>query len=60
MKIGFFSSSTPITKISPKRFLRAKQFLEDKDIELVSGNLTGKVIFIDQAVLGSEPMKLIS
>lgn len=45
MKIGFFSSSTPITAISPKRFLRAKRFLESKGITLVPGNLTGKSDF---------------
>ncbi|KRN97368.1 S66 family peptidase [Companilactobacillus kimchiensis] len=45
MKIGFFSSSTPITKISPKRFIRAKQFLETKGIELVAGKLTGQSDF---------------
>lgn len=45
MKIGFFSSSTPITAISPIRFARAKKFLEDKDIELVAGNLTAQSDF---------------
>lgn len=42
MTIGFYSSSTPITKISPKRFVRAKKFLEAKGIHLVAGKLTGK------------------
>lgn len=45
MKIGYFSSSTPITAISPIRFERAKKFLESKGIELVAGNLTGKSDF---------------
>jgi Uncharacterized proteins, homologs of microcin C7 resistance protein MccF len=45
MKIGFFSSSTPITAISPRRFLRAKKFLEAKGFTLVPGNLTGKSDF---------------
>lgn len=42
MKIGYFSSSTPITEISPVRFERAKRFLESKNFTLVAGNLTGK------------------
>lgn len=40
MKIGFFSSSTPITAISPIRFARAKDFLQKKGITLIAGNLT--------------------
>lgn len=42
MRVGFFSSSTPITAISPIRFKRAKEFLESKNITLVAGNLTGQ------------------
>ena len=42
MKIGFFSSSTPITAISSKRFARAKKFLESKGADLVAGSLTNK------------------
>lgn len=42
MKIGFFSSSTPITQISPIRFARAREFLETKGVTLVAGNLTGR------------------
>lgn len=45
MKIGFFSSSTPITSISPKRFTRAKTFLQKKGVELVAGKLTGQSDF---------------
>ncbi|ALB29269.1 MULTISPECIES: S66 family peptidase [Companilactobacillus] len=45
MKIGYFSSSTPITKISQKRFNRAKQFLQSKGCELVAGKLTGQSDF---------------
>lgn len=41
MKIGFFSSSTPITALSPERFKRAQLFLESRQVELVSGSLTG-------------------
>jgi len=42
MKIGFFSSSTGITEISPQRFQRAKSFLEGKGVTLVAGSLTGQ------------------
>lgn len=42
MKIGFFSSSTPITALSSKRFLRAKKFLASKGCTLVAGELTGQ------------------
>lgn len=40
--IGIFSPSSPITYTVPKRFKRAKAFLEDKGFDLVEGNLTGK------------------
>ncbi|WP_459471379.1 S66 family peptidase [Pediococcus pentosaceus] len=40
--IGFCSTSTPITAISPKRFERAKAFLKNKGIRLVAGSLSGK------------------
>lgn len=40
--IGFYSASTPITASSPKRFERAKLFLNSKGVHLVAGNLTGK------------------
>lgn len=42
MKIGFFSSSTPITALSPERFARAKKFLKSKGCILVAGDLTGR------------------
>ncbi|MCV3763953.1 LD-carboxypeptidase [Companilactobacillus farciminis] len=45
MKIGYFSSSTPITYLSPKRFQRAKDFLTSKGIELQAGSLTKKSDF---------------
>lgn len=41
-KIGFFSPSSPATVFAPKRFQRAKSYLESKGFELVSGSLTGK------------------
>ena len=41
-KIAFFSPSSPATVFAPKRFERAKQFLESKGFELVAGELTGK------------------
>lgn len=40
--IGIFSPSTPITYTSPKRFERAKKFLQDKGFKIIEGNLTGK------------------
>jgi len=41
-KIGIYSPSSPITYSSPKRYERAKSFLESKGFEIVEGNLTGK------------------
>ncbi|EGU55725.1 microcin immunity protein MccF [Vibrio nigripulchritudo ATCC 27043] len=41
-KIAFFSPSSPATVFAPKRFERAKKFLENKGFELVSGSLTGQ------------------
>ncbi len=49
MKIGFYSSSTAITQLSPKRFRRAESFLKSKGAELVPGNLTGKNDFYRSA-----------
>lgn len=43
--IAFFSPSSPITATAPKRFARAKQFLENKGFHLISGRLTGKQDF---------------
>ena len=40
MKIGCFSSSTPITAISPQRFERAQRFLNTQHVTLVTGALT--------------------
>jgi len=40
--IGFFSPSSPITATAPKRFKRAVEFLRNKGVNLVEGNLTGK------------------
>lgn len=40
-KIGIYSPSSPITYSSPKRFQRAKSFLESKCFEIIEGNLTG-------------------
>ncbi|WP_251898242.1 LD-carboxypeptidase [Lactiplantibacillus paraplantarum] len=42
MKIGYFSASTPITALSPKRYARARQFLATQGVVLVAGNLTGQ------------------
>ncbi|MFT9266656.1 S66 family peptidase [Oenococcus sp.] len=43
--IGYFSSSTAITALSPIRFQRAKTYLENKGITLIAGSLTGKSDF---------------
>lgn len=40
--IGIFSPSSPITYTCPKRFERAKKYLQDKGFNIVDGNLTGK------------------
>ncbi|MBU8910377.1 MAG: LD-carboxypeptidase [Desulfobacterales bacterium] len=40
--IAFFSPSSPGTVTAPKRFKRAKRFLESKGFNLLPGNLTGK------------------
>lgn len=40
--IGVFSPSSPITYVCPKRFERAKKYLEDKGFKILEGNLTGK------------------
>jgi len=43
--IGVFSPSSPITYSCPKRFKRAKEFLESKGFNIIEGNLTGKYDF---------------
>ena len=40
-KIGFFSPSSPATAFAPKRFERAKEYLEKQGFEIVEGSLTG-------------------
>lgn len=40
--IGFFSPSSPATCFAPKRFERAKAFLQHKGFKLKAGQLTGK------------------
>lgn len=40
--IGIFSPSSPITHSCPKRFERAKKYLQDKGFRIKEGNLTGK------------------
>lgn len=44
-KIGIFSPSTPITKLCPSRFNRAKEFIQSKGFEIIEGSLTGKSDF---------------
>jgi muramoyltetrapeptide carboxypeptidase LdcA involved in peptidoglycan recycling len=40
--IGIFSPSSPITYSCPKRFKRAKEYLQNKGFNIIEGNLTGK------------------
>lgn len=40
--IGFYSPSSPATSFAPKRFRRAKKYLQDKGFQLKAGDLTGK------------------
>lgn len=40
--IGFYSPSSPATYYAPKRFQRAKTFLQSKGFRLKEGSLTGK------------------
>lgn len=40
--IGIFSPSSPITYTCPKRFQRAKKYLQDKGFKIVEGSLTGE------------------
>ncbi|MFU0824885.1 S66 family peptidase [Clostridium sp.] len=40
--IGIFSPSSPITYSCPKRFERAKKYLQEKGFKIIEGNLTGK------------------
>lgn len=40
--IGIFSPSSPITYYCPKRFERAKKYLQDKGFKILEGSLTGK------------------
>ena len=44
-KVGIFSPSSPITAMSPKRFNRAKQYLENKGLCIIEGSRTGKQDF---------------
>lgn len=43
--IGIFSPSSPITYLCPKRFERAKKYLQVKGFKIIEGNLTGKQDF---------------
>jgi muramoyltetrapeptide carboxypeptidase len=40
--IGIFSPSSPITYSCPKRFERAKKYLQEKGFKIIERNLTGK------------------
>lgn len=40
--IGIYSPSSPVTYTSPKRFERAKSFLQQKGFHILEGSLTGR------------------
>ena len=40
--IGYFSPSSPATQFAPKRYARARAYLEKKGFPLVSGSLSGQ------------------
>ena len=40
--IGYFSPSAPATHFAPKRYARARSYLEEKGFTLVSGSLSGQ------------------
>jgi len=40
--IGYFSPSSPATSFAPKRYARARSYLQERGFELVSGSLTGQ------------------
>ena len=40
--IGIFSPSSPATAFAPKRYTRAKAYLEDRGFRIVEGSLTGQ------------------
>ena len=43
--IGIYSPSVPITYLCPKRFERAKKYLQNKGFNIIEGKLTGKYDF---------------
>ena len=40
--IGIYSPSSPVTYTSPKRFERAKSYLQQKGFHILEGSLTGR------------------
>jgi muramoyltetrapeptide carboxypeptidase len=40
--IGYFSPSSPATHFAPKRYARARAYLQDRGFRLISGSLSGK------------------
>lgn len=57
-KIGIFSPSAPITYFCPKRFQRAKEYLQAKGFELVEGSLTGKQDFYRSGTIAERAEEL--
>lgn len=56
--IGIFSPSSPITYTCPKRFERAKKYLQDKGFKVIEGNLTGKHDFYRSGTIKERPEEL--
>ncbi|WP_243521708.1 S66 peptidase family protein [Bacillus pseudomycoides] len=49
--IGIYSPSSPVTYTSPKRFSRAKKYLQDKGFRILEGHLTGKQDFYRSGII---------
>lgn len=56
--IAFFSPSSPVTATAPKRFRRAKHFLEEKGFNLIEGSLTGKKDFYRSGSIAERAQEL--
>ena len=57
-KIGIFSPSAPITHTCPKRFERAKQYINAQGFEIIEGKLTGKHDFYRSGTIAEQAEEL--
>lgn len=57
-KIGIFSPSAPITHTCPKRFERAKQYINAQGFEIIEGKLTGKHDFYRSGTIAERAEEL--